>query len=217
MEERLRTHAAVGDVALVDVEHAGESRIGAVVVPTPAGREILATGGRRALAKALTEHLAPDFHRVLLPRIWRVVDALPRDAQGKVAAARLREILADAGGAPRRCETLAVRRDGRDVELDLRIPPDLAFLEGHFPGHPVVAGVAQVHFVMQAIAEHTGSPPRLESLEALKFRQLLLPGETVRLALRLGEDDARFEFTLADPERPKRVFSSGRGRLGRDS
>lgn len=217
MEQRLRSHAAVADAALVSLDPGADARIGAVVVPTPTGREILATGGRRALTKTLTEHLAPDFDRVLLPRAWRVVDALPRDPQGKTPVGRLRAILAGPGGAPRVYETLAVRRQERGVEVDLCVPRDSAFLEGHFPSQPVVAGVVQVHFAMAALEEFSGVPPRLECLEALKFRELLRPGETVRLHLRWSEDGARFEFTLADPERPGRVFSSGRGRLGQGS
>lgn len=100
----------------------------------------------------------------------------------------------------------------RELQERLRIPEDLAFLEGHFPGHPVVAGVVQVHFAMAALAKLAGGAPRLEVLEALKFRELLLPGQEVRLHVRM-EDDARFAFSLVDAGRPARVFSSGRGRL----
>jgi hypothetical protein len=77
----------------------------------------------------------------------------------------------------------------------------------------VVAGVVQVHFAMRELAALLGAPPRLASLEALKFRELLRPGDSVLLQVRVDEDGARFEFTLADATRPERVFSSGRGEL----
>ncbi len=98
MESRLREHPAVEDAALVLVEGPGEPRVAAVVVPTPEGRALHAAGGRRALGRELSEHLARDFDRVLLPRAWRVADALPRDAQGKTSVRALHEIVSDTSG-----------------------------------------------------------------------------------------------------------------------
>ncbi len=213
MESRLRGHAAVAEVALVGLERTGETRVGAAIVVTPEGREVVAAGGRRALAKVLTEHLAADFDRVLLPRAWRVVEALPRDAQGKTSVEALRALLGEEGRRPRRPEPLEVRRRPDGFEARLRLPPDLAFLEGHYPEVPLVAGVVQVHLVMQALEEHLGRVPRLERLEALKFHALLRPGQEVSLQLRLAEDDRRFDFSLCDAREPSRLFSSGRGWL----
>ena len=89
MESRLREHPAVEEAALVLLDDGpGEPRVAAVVVPSAAGRARYEAGGRRALGRELSEHLARDFDRVLLPRAWRVVDALPRDAQGKTPGAR---------------------------------------------------------------------------------------------------------------------------------
>lgn len=213
MEERLKTHPAVAEAVLVALEHRGETRVGAVVVPAQVGRAVLAASGRRGLSKALIEHLSPDFDRVLLPRVWRVVDELPRDAQGKTPIAMLRGLFVAGEGAPRKPEIIAVRREGRQLECQLRIPEKLAFLDGHFPSFPIVAGVVQVHFVMGALEELLGTTARLATLEALKFRDLLLPGQEFHLRVEVAEDGERFEFVLADAQQPDRVFSSGRGRL----
>lgn len=114
---------------------------------------------------------------------------------------------------PRSAERLERRREPGRLSERLRIPADLAFLEGHFPGHPVVAGVVQVHFAMAALEEMLGRAPRLEMLEGLKFRELLLPKQEVLLEVRMDEDSERFAFSLVDAGEPTRVFSSGRGRL----
>lgn len=213
MERRLAAHPAVEEAALVALEPAGETRVGAVLAATPAGRRILEASGRRGLAAALGEHLAPDFDRVLLPRAWRVVEALPRDAQGKVRAADLRALFDEPEAPGRRPQVLGAWRGERVLERHLRIPEKLDFLEGHFPGQPVVAGVVQVHFAMAALAEILGTPPRLRALAALKFRELLLPGQEVRLRVEVGEDGRGFDFRLSDAGSPERIFCSGRGRL----
>jgi acyl-coenzyme A synthetase/AMP-(fatty) acid ligase len=213
MESRLREHPAVEDAALVLTEDGpGEPRVAAVVVPTAEGRALFAAGGRRAVGRELSEHLARDFDRVLLPRAWRVTDELPRDAQGKVSARALRALVSE---APTRPERLASRREPGLAEVEWRVPLDLAQLEGHFPGHPVVAGVVQLGWVMAELEDLLGEPPQLESLEALKFHDVLGPGACLRMRLETEQDGARFRFQLADAERPERVFSSGRGRVKR--
>jgi len=216
MEERLATHPAVADAALVALDTGGDARVGAVVVPTEIGREQVVASGRRGLARSLSAHLAPDFDRVLLPRAWRLVDALPRDAQGKLPNERLLAFFAETSPAPRAPEPIAVRRGARELEARLRIPEDLAFLEGHFPGHPIVAGVVQLHFAMRALEELLGAAPRLAALEVLKFHELLLPGQEVRLRVELDAGGERFAFSLADAGRPERVFATARGALRRN-
>jgi acyl-CoA synthetase (AMP-forming)/AMP-acid ligase II len=215
MESRLREHPAVEEAALVLVDDGpGEPRVAAVVVPSAAGRARYEAAGRRAVGRELSEHLARDFDRVLLPRAWRVVDALPRDAQGKTSVRALRALVSDVRTRP---EVLAMGREPGAIVVEWRIPPDLAQLEGHFPGHPVVAGVVQVQWVMGVLEELLGEAPRLESLEALKFHDVLGPG--VRARLRLETEDActRFRFQLVDADRPERIFSSGRGRCKRSA
>ena len=222
MESRLREHAAVDEAALVVVDGAAEPRVAAIVVLTPAGRGRYAESGRRALGRELSHHLARDFDRVLLPRLWRVVDALPRDAQGKTSARALLAIAkggaassAEASSAKTQPEVVAFERETSGARVEWRVPHDLAQLEGHFPGHPVVAGVVQVHWVMGVLGELVGAPPRLASLEALKFHDVLRPGDRVRLRLdtESAPDGTRFHFSLADAARPERLFASGRGRL----
>jgi acyl-coenzyme A synthetase/AMP-(fatty) acid ligase len=98
MEERLLEHEWVEAVALLPLEQQGEMRVAAAVVLARSGREILAARGRRALRLALADSLAREWDRVLLPRVWRFVEALPEDSQGKVTLRSLRELFPEAGG-----------------------------------------------------------------------------------------------------------------------
>jgi acyl-coenzyme A synthetase/AMP-(fatty) acid ligase len=210
MEARLLAHPAVEEAALVLAAGATESRVAAVLVPSAEGRQELGAGGRRALGRALAEHLASDFDRVLLPRVWRVVDALPRDAQGKVSVAALRTLVNE---APRQPERLHEERTPDGAIVTWRVPHDLAQLEGHFPGHPIVAGVVQLDWVMGVLEELLGAPPQLATLEALKFHEVLPPGDHVRAEITLQGDRTRFHFRLTDPANPDRIFSTARGTL----
>ncbi len=212
MESALRAHPFVADAALVPFELIGDARVGAVVALSEAGQRALDTEGRRALGAALAEHLAAYWDRVLLPRAWRYVAELPRDAQGKTPLSALIELLDQASERAPVLAPLVIseHRGARSLERELRVPADLAYREGHFPGQPVVAGVVQLHWVMLAAAELLGATPRLRALEGLRFREVLLPQQRFRLSLELSEARDLLRFELGSGER---IFASGRARL----
>ena len=197
MERALGEHPGAEEVALLVLEHAGERRVHAVVAPSPVGQELLARGGRRALRAALTQHLALRFDPVLLPRAWRFVDALPRDAQDKLPQTALRALFADrATSRPTTPKLVAEERLPDGLVRCLEVPGDLAQLEGHFEAFPLVAGVVQLGWVLAAAAEWLGHPPQLVGLEALKFPEPLRPGRCVTLELRRSADGRLLRFRI---------------------
>ncbi len=209
MEQFLERHRFVSEARLVATGHGTQTRVGAVVVATTAGRNELRSQGRRAVASALSEHLGSYWDRVLFPRSWRYVDELPRDAQGKTSRAALESILRNRSRGARTSPILYEElRDARHLQRRMEVPPDLAFLDGHFEDMPVVAGVVQVRWVMDAATVLLGAPPRVASMEALKFHSVLRPGDA--FYLEVERDGDRLRFRLFDGDR---MFSSGRFRL----
>ena len=213
MESQLREHPFVSEAALLLLEKGGfEGRIGAAIVLSDSGRRALQAQGRRPIGLALSEHLEAWWDRVLLPRAWRYVGELPVDARGKTTLAALRELFAAPEEESRSAEPelLAERRSAMGIERRLRVPHDLVFLAGHFPGFPVVPAVVQLRWVMAAAADVLGSEPAVLRVDALKFRGLLLPGQDFDLEVELSSDGRSFRFRLGDGAR---VFASGRCRL----
>jgi hypothetical protein len=208
MEAELERHPAVSEAALVVLELAGEPRVHAVVVPTARGYEVLRRLGRRGLGAALAAHLADGFDRVLLPRAWRIREELPRNAQGKLPVAALRALF---DGRELDPTPLGEQRGERTLERRLEVPSDLAHLEGHFEGLPIVAGVVQLRWVMAAGAELLSATPGVRAIEALKFPDVLRPGDQLTLRVELSQGADRLRFRLHDGER---VFATGRCVLG---
>jgi acyl-coenzyme A synthetase/AMP-(fatty) acid ligase/3-hydroxymyristoyl/3-hydroxydecanoyl-(acyl carrier protein) dehydratase len=206
MESQLRAHPFVAEAALLGLEQGGETRVAAALALTPAGRRALEEEGRRTLSARLADHLAGHWDRVLLPRAWRYVDALPRDAQGKTPVALLRELFAGS----RQPVVHAEKRGASEIVREVSVPEDLVFLEGHFEGFPVVPGVVQVGWVLEAAQAALGEAPRLAAVENLKFKELLLPGQRFRLEVEWTPARDLLRFRLAAQER---VFSTGRLRL----
>lgn len=161
---------------------AGRQVLAAFVVPSDAGRAVLETAGKAALNARLRAWLAPGTDPVALPRRWRYLDALPVDARGKTTAAQLLALL-DAPARPRHPAVRVLEQDAARVLLELTVPADLLYLDGHFDAAPVLPGVVQVDWAIHYGAEYLGRAGVFAGMQALKFQQMIRPECPVRLEL----------------------------------
>ena len=196
----------MSQAALVVLDHGTGSRIGAAVVPTPAGRQALSRQGRRAFTQSLTQSLQRYWAGILLPRVWRFVTRLPEDAQGKITVAALQAVFASPfDPAVASAEVVDEAVSAGVVQQTLRVPETLGCLDGHFAELAVVPGVAQLSWVMEAARTLAGSEVALERIEALKFKSILRPGEVIQLRAELSAG-RRLHFRI---DNARTVFSSG--------
>ncbi|OGR61662.1 MAG: hypothetical protein A2X36_01140 [Elusimicrobia bacterium GWA2_69_24] len=222
MERRLQEHPWVARARTLLLPGGGGGRsgrdfVGAVVVPAEPAQRELRERGRLAFSRVLREHLRRHFEPVTLPRHFRFVAAFPTDAQGKTTAAALKGLFHPpydpAVTEPQVLESV-LGPDG--LTLRLRVPEDLGYLDGHFPEFPVVPGVVQTKWVWAAAATLLGRVPEVRALEAVKFKELLLPGRAFSLRVhrqrKAGSDKLCYELTDGDV-----LFSSGRFLLGAPS
>ncbi|MFN3919362.1 MAG: hypothetical protein ACK4JF_03615 [Methylohalobius sp.] len=81
------------------------------------------------------------------------------------------------------------KRDRASLTLGLKLPPELAYFEGHFADCPILPGVVQIHWAALLFLGEFEPSLVLERMEVIKFKRLLLPDMEVRL--RLDYDPAR--------------------------
>jgi 3-hydroxymyristoyl/3-hydroxydecanoyl-(acyl carrier protein) dehydratase/acyl-CoA synthetase (AMP-forming)/AMP-acid ligase II len=174
----------------------GRQLLAAVVVPDDAGRALLEKGGKHALNARLRSQLAAGLEAVALPRRWRYLDSLPVNAQGKTTQAQLLALFegGDPDGAaaqPRarpRVPLLKVLEQVLDGEsprvlLELTVPADLLYFDGHFTAAPVLPGVVQVDWAIQYGRHYLGLDRPFGGINALKFQQIIRPQAPVQLEL----------------------------------
>jgi 3-hydroxymyristoyl/3-hydroxydecanoyl-(acyl carrier protein) dehydratase len=145
-----------------------------------------------ALREAATAHLADRFDRALLPRAWRVVARLPRNASGKLPAAALRALFE----SPREPLVVCEERAAGVLQRQLELPAELACCDGHFPGEAIVPGVTLLGWALRAGAELAGRELALASIDALKFPEPLRPGQRCSLRVALRADGGRLDFEI---------------------
>jgi len=81
-----------------------------------------------------------------------------------------------------------------------RVKGDEWFLDGHFPGHPVVPGVILCEMLAQAACVllkdrcTEGSLPMFTGLDNVKFRSPVVPGDTFESECRIKGNKGPFYF-----------------------
>lgn len=93
------------------------------------------------------------------------------------------------------------------VILRLRIPENLAYFAGHFDEIAVVPGVVQIQWAVHYARDYLSLDKTFSHMDAVKFKDLLLPGQRLELELSYLQPASKLEFCYraADGE-----FSSGR-------
>ncbi|MCV9878890.1 3-hydroxyacyl-ACP dehydratase FabZ family protein [Brenneria izbisi] len=100
------------------------------------------------------------------------------------------------------------------VELMLRVNPNLFWFKGHFSEQPLLPGVAQLDWVMRYAAELLVPGWQFSSIENIKFQQPILPGKTLRLVLMWRADKQWLTFSYHIQEgNAERTASSGKIKL----
>ena len=158
--------------------------LAAFVVPAETGQALLDAGGKNALSARLRTGLADSTHAVALPRRWRFLARLPVNAQGKTTQADLLALLAaDTPARPRFPQVRLLEDEAARKVLELVVPPDLLFFDGHFTVAPVLPGVVQVDWAVHYGRLHFGLAGAFAGINALKFQQMIRPTVPVRLEL----------------------------------
>ena|SRR5450432_494946 len=82
--------------------------------------------------------------------------------------------------------------DGSRV-FEFQFPADDPTFAGHFPGRPILPGVFQLEMVHVAAEAALNCPLAVREIRKAKFQRPILPGEAVRMELKLSEKDGTIE------------------------
>jgi len=87
----------------------------------------------------------------------------------------------------------------RSIAATLTIPDESLFFAGHFPGRPVVPGIAMMAGVRLAVEEasiRAGTPRRVTGFRRLRFRKLIESGCRLRLHLAFMADTSDLLYEM---------------------
>ena len=85
------------------------------------------------------------------------------------------------------------------VTGQVAIPAESIWFQGHFPGDPLLPGIAQLHLVMEAIQASLNGEIRLAGLKRVRFKRIIRPGDPIAIAADPVPDNPglyRFQLTV---------------------
>jgi len=196
VEHRLREIPGVREAAVISVDVRGLRRHelwAAVVAP---GLTVV----------ALREALRRRLESIAVPRRFRLVDALPREENGKLMKARLRALFEAPAAEQASAPPPTASADRERHEVAVTIAADSPFFRGHFDGFPVLPGVVQLNnLVLDNVRLRWPALDHLRKVVGLKFRNPIRPSDPLSIVLeRTDANRVRFEIRSE-----ARVMSSG--------
>jgi 3-hydroxymyristoyl/3-hydroxydecanoyl-(acyl carrier protein) dehydratase len=93
------------------------------------------------------------------------------------------------------------------AEVDLVVPHELRYLRGHFPGAPIVPGVVQIKWAIVFARKLLQAGGEFAGMKAVKFLELMHPGDTATLKLDYSPADGELRFSF---ESGRARYSNGR-------
>ncbi len=69
------------------------------------------------------------------------------------------------------------RSETGEVRADIHVPPDSPWFCGHFPGEPILPGIAQVGIVFEALQQSCGPTLALSRVSRVRFKRTIRPDE----------------------------------------
>jgi hypothetical protein len=165
------------------------------------GQIDLARHGKFRFERLLRKKLEFAESTAALPKTWRFVKEIPKDGMGK-RKVDLLDALFDGPSSEistRDPEIHSESWSGDQATINLRLPNGLSWFDGHFPQSPILPGIVQLHWVCELFYRHFGDRYLLGRKLRVKFRQVITPGTSLDLALRLNArgDSLEFEYRSA--------------------
>lgn len=102
------------------------------------------------------------------------------------------------------CYTKKNIKGGTDksIRAEIQVPAESPWFDGHFPGEPILPGVAQLAMVADLLGEALGDPVTLTQISRVRFKQAIRPAETVTVRITPKEEPLSFGFHIESGTEP---------------
>jgi 3-hydroxymyristoyl/3-hydroxydecanoyl-(acyl carrier protein) dehydratase len=89
------------------------------------------------------------------------------------------------------------RSPENEISADIHVPPDSPWFEGHFPGAPILPGVAQIGMAVDAIGKARNRELMISSVRRVRFKRMIRPGDQLKvIAAPLNQEIGAYSFRI---------------------
>lgn len=185
IEQSLKTHPMIQDIYTLIIEDYRQS-IAAVIALNATGNAHFNKVGKIALDQSIRKWLKQYFDAIVCPKKIRYVTEIPKNTQGKVVIDDIKRIF-------------------QQANISIYLPESSIYFQGHFPGNPILPGIAQVDLAIHHACHFYGLKPNtIAQIKQIKFCKLIKPETNLTLQLAKEETKIKFKFVIGE-----QVCSSG--------
>lgn len=196
MEKALLERPEISRASVLVIQRHRQESV-AVVELSSVGLQQQAQLGYRALQQIFKTCLADRFESVTLPRRWRLLETWPVNQQGKTPLQMLAALFDksedEAPKWPRECHCEWLSSNA--VSLELEIPENLLYFDGHFDDVPVLSGVVMVHWAAHLGNDKLPIKGSFIALEAIKFQKVVTGLSSFSLHLEYHPENGKLHFS----------------------
>ena len=89
------------------------------------------------------------------------------------------------------------RSNTDEITADIWVRTDSPWFRGHFPGEPILPGVAQIGMVMDAIRQARDQDLKVSAVRRVRFKQIIRPDDKLKLiTASLKENADAYSFRI---------------------
>lgn len=93
---------------------------------------------------------------------------------------------------------LAFQSEGEHLFGQVRIPDESPFMNGHFPGHQLLPGVAQLDLVRALCEKSLEESVRIGTIRRMKFLRPVAPGTILDCEIQLDMESGTVRWSLTE-------------------
>ena len=93
------------------------------------------------------------------------------------------------------------RSEANEISADIHVPSDSPWFDGHFPGKPILPGVAQIGMVFDAIRKARSQDLKLSGVRRVRFKRIIRPDDRLKIMaapLKQEADSYSFRILIQD-------------------
>ena len=89
------------------------------------------------------------------------------------------------------------RSEENEISADIHVPSDSPWFDGHFPGEPILPGVAQIGMVFDTIKKAHNQELMVSSVRRVRFRRIIRPDDQLKIiAVPLKQETDSYSFRI---------------------
>lgn len=68
-----------------------------------------------------------------------------------------------------------------EISAEVRVMPDSPWFSGHFPGEPILPGIAQLSMIFDAIRHFGDTDLKISRVKKVRFKQIIRPDDQLQI------------------------------------